>query len=114
MGQQDLPTMLSYVSHVTKSGDARAPGGGLVYIGHSMGTTAFWVMADTRPEMAESLVSLMVGLAPISVASQMSGPVRYLAPMSSQIERMMSFTGNSEFGTRQDILQAFPSLCEPV
>ena len=27
---------------------------------------------------------------------------------------MMSFTGNSEFGTRQNILQVFPSLCEPV
>ena len=39
---------------------------------------------------------------------------RYLAPISGQIERMMSFTGNSEFGTRQNILQAFPSLCEPV
>ena len=39
---------------------------------------------------------------------------RYLAPISGQIERMMSLTGNSEFGTRQNILQAFPSLCEPV
>ena len=79
-----------------------------------MGTTAFWAMADLMPEVTESLVSLMVGLAPISVCGQMSGPVRYLAPISGQIERMMSFTGNSEFGTRQNILQVFPSLCEPV
>ena len=95
-----------------------------------MGTTAFWAMADIMPEVTESLVSLMVGLAPISVCGQMSGPVRYdnydvnacdidgngryLAPISGQIERMMSFTGNSEFGTRQNILQVFPSLCEPV
>jgi len=114
MGQHDLPTMLGYVSHVTKTRDAREPGGGLVYIGHSMGTTAFWAMADIMPEVTQSLVSLMVGLAPISVCGQMSGPVRYLAPISGQIERMMSFTGNSEFGTRQNILQVFPSLCEPV
>ena len=42
-----------------------------------MGTTAFWAMADIMPEVTESLVSLMVGLAPISVCGQMSGPVRY-------------------------------------
>ena len=34
MGEHDLPTMLGYVSHVTKTRDAREPGGGLVYIGH--------------------------------------------------------------------------------
>ena len=42
-----------------------------------MGTTAFWAMADIMPEVTQSLVSLMVGLAPISVCGQMSGPVRY-------------------------------------
>ena len=42
------------MSHVTKTRDAREPGGGLVYIGHSMGTTAFWVMADLRPEVTDS------------------------------------------------------------
>ena len=34
MGEHDLPMMLGYVSHVTKTRDAREPGGGLVYIGH--------------------------------------------------------------------------------
>ena len=46
--------IIRYVSHVTKTRDAREPGGGLVYIGHSMGTTAFWVMADLRPEVTNS------------------------------------------------------------
>ena len=39
---------------MTKTRDAREPGGGLVYIGHSMGTTAFWVMSDLRPEVTDS------------------------------------------------------------
>ena len=46
--------IIRYVSHVTKTRDAREPGGGLVYIGHSMGTTAFWVMSDLRPEVTDS------------------------------------------------------------
>ena len=50
---------IRYVSHVTKTRDAREPGGGLVYIGHSMGTTAFWVMSDLRPEVMIMTVILM-------------------------------------------------------
>ena len=38
MGQYDLPTMLQYVREVT--------GQQIIYIGHSMGTTAFWVMCN--------------------------------------------------------------------
>ena len=52
--RNDTDDIISYVSHVTKTRDAREPGGGLVYIGHSMGTTAFWVMADLRPEVTDS------------------------------------------------------------
>ena len=48
MGHYDLPTMLGYVSRVTKSRDAREPGEGMVYIGHSMGTTAFLAMCSSN------------------------------------------------------------------
>ena len=39
MGEFDLPAMLSFVSAATKVDR-------LVYVGHSMGTTAFWVMCN--------------------------------------------------------------------
>lgn len=48
------------MSHVTKTRDAREPGGGLVYIGHSMGTTAFWVMSDLRPEVMIMIMTVML------------------------------------------------------
>ena len=48
MGAYDLPTMLQYVSHVTNTRVTQTSGSGdgIVYIGHSMGTTAFWVMCN--------------------------------------------------------------------
>ena len=67
------------------------------------------VLSCRYPELAESLVSLMVGLAPVSVATQIQGPARYIAPLGDQIERMMSLTGNQEFGTRENLLQV-PSI----
>ena len=44
MGHHDLPTMLNYVLHLTKQEK-------LTYIGHSMGTMAFWIMMNSRPWM---------------------------------------------------------------
>ena len=44
MGQQDLPTMINYVLHVTRQEK-------LTYIGHSMGTMTFWIMMNSRPWM---------------------------------------------------------------
>ena len=38
MGLYDLPTMLQYVKDATEQQ--------IIYIGHSMGTTAFWVMCN--------------------------------------------------------------------
>ena len=44
MGHHDLPTMLNYVLDLTKKTK-------LTYIGHSMGTMAFWIMMNSRPWM---------------------------------------------------------------
>ena len=44
MGHHDLPTMLNYVLDLTKQKK-------LTYIGHSMGTMAFWIMMNSRPWM---------------------------------------------------------------
>jgi len=94
------------------SGDPRKGEEGIVYIGHSMGTTTFWVMCNEFPELASSLVSLMVGLAPVSVVSRMTSPVKYIAPISNQIERMISLTGNSEFGKKRGSFVKILSLCD--
>jgi pimeloyl-ACP methyl ester carboxylesterase len=77
-GQEDLPAMLEHVLATT--GRQR-----LVYIGHSMGTTAFWIMMNARPEMNAS-VELMVGLAPVAApALHPSSPLLTLAPAAAEV-----------------------------
>ena len=51
MGQHDLPTMLNYVLELTKKER-------LSYIGHSMGTMAFWIMMNHWPCMNTKVVEL--------------------------------------------------------
>ncbi|CAL1684026.1 unnamed protein product [Lasius platythorax] len=45
------------------------------YIGHSMGTTCFYVMATERPEIAR-MVQLMISLGPGAFLNHMKSPVR--------------------------------------
>ena len=66
-----------------------------------MGTTAFWVMmnryswlvkkfmvriANCRyPEM-NSMIQLMVGMAPVAAAAHMYSPIKYIAPVAGPVE----------------------------
>ena len=94
MGQFDLPTMLFHVTRYTGHNK-------LVYVGHSMGDTAFWVMMNRYswlrrrikimiticrfPEM-NSMIQLMVGMAPVAAAANMYSPIKYIAPVAGPVE----------------------------
>ncbi|CAG4933949.1 unnamed protein product [Parnassius apollo] len=73
IGCYDLPAMIDYVLQATKTSK-------LKYIGHSQGTTSFFVMASQRPEY-NSKISLMVSLAPVAFLTHVKSPIlRLLAP----------------------------------
>ena len=52
MGKYDIPAVLNYI--LAKTGRVK-----LIYIGHSMGTTMFWVAMETHPELNQK-IQLMV------------------------------------------------------
>lgn len=79
MGTRDLPAVLFYVGNVTEKY------GEIIYVGHSMGTTMFFVFSSIFPKAAEN-VKLMVGMAPIAFMSHVQSPIRYFAPYSNDIE----------------------------
>lgn len=87
MGMHDLPAALYHVSNITdKPGE-------IIYIGHSMGTTMFFVLSSINPEAAK-YVKLMIALAPIAYMTHIKSPIKYLAPFSSdfQVSRATIYT----------------------
>lgn len=75
IGERDLPTMIRFV--LRKTGYAK-----LHYIGHSQGTTSFFVMCHTHPIM-QNKIQTMNALAPIAYMSNLYSPfVRFIAPFS--------------------------------
>ena len=78
MGKYDIPAMIDKV--VSVSGQEK-----MFYIGHSMGTTGFMVMANERPEYLEHVI-LASFLAPVAYVDHMKSPIHYLSPFVGSIE----------------------------
>lgn len=78
MGYFDLPAEIDFILNNTIYTQ-------LTYIGHSMGTTMFYVMASMRPEYNEKLLG-QISLAPVGYLSRTRSPIRYLAPFALNIE----------------------------
>ncbi|XP_072755925.1 lipase 3 isoform X1 [Anoplolepis gracilipes] len=73
-GIYDLPAMIDYVLYAT--GHKK-----IFYIGHSEGTTQFWVMASEKPEYNSKII-LMIGLAPAAFSGNIRGPITKLAKLT--------------------------------
>lgn len=67
IGVFDLPAMIDYVLVQSEKPN-------LHYIGHSQGTTAFFVMCSQRPEYNEKII-MMNALAPVAYAKHIKSPV---------------------------------------
>ncbi|CAH2089903.1 unnamed protein product [Euphydryas editha] len=73
IGYYDLPAMIDYALEVSNSET-------LKFIGHSQGTTAFFVMASEKVHY-NSKISLMIALSPVAFMANAKSPiVRLLAP----------------------------------
>ncbi|XP_053675061.1 lipase 1-like [Anopheles nili] len=86
MGYYDLPAVIDYILQVTT---ARR----LHYIGHSQGTTVFFVLTATRPEYNEKIVR-MYALSPAVYARHIRSPIfRWLAENAPAIKKFLDSAG---------------------
>lgn len=68
--------MISYITNLTKKN--------LTYIGHSMGTTGFYIMSILRPNIA-SKVQLMFSLAPVAYMNNLNSPINIITPITTKL-----------------------------
>ncbi|XP_056648775.1 lipase 3-like [Diorhabda sublineata] len=117
IGYYDLPTMIDYILLETGTD-------GIYYVGHSQGTTTFFVMTSTRPEYNEK-IKVQISLAPIAYMSHMTSPLlRILSFWEGSFETLMNLIGMYEFVPEESFLHMLteaicetgigPILCENV
>ncbi|XP_030034036.2 lipase 3, partial [Manduca sexta] len=89
IGRIDLTGIIDYI--LTKTGMSQ-----LVYIGHSQGTTAYFVMCSERPEYNDK-VALMISLSTVGYMSRLKSPViRAMIPFSEDFELFSESIGYFE------------------
>lgn len=105
MAVHDLPASIKYVSEITSKP------GEILYIGHSMGTTTFFVFASRLPEVAKH-IKAMVALAPVAFMKHIRSPIRYLSPFVDDLKWLMEFLGVNEFLPSNKILRYLSRDCD--
>lgn len=79
IGNYDLPAMIDYALGLT--GQSR-----LHYIGHSQGTTSFFVMTSLRPEYNDKIIA-MHAFAPVAYMANNRNPLLwFISPYANNIE----------------------------
>ncbi|XP_017770541.1 PREDICTED: lipase 3-like [Nicrophorus vespilloides] len=80
IGKYDLPAKIDYI--INNTGHKK-----IFYIGHSQGTTSFWVMGSERPEYNDK-IRLMAALGPVAYMQNLHNPTAQEA--SENIETIQS------------------------
>ncbi|XKL65929.1 hypothetical protein PGB90_009349 [Kerria lacca] len=87
MGVYDLPASIDYILSITKQRR-------LHYIGHSMGTTMFYVMASSRPQY-NLKIQLMISLSPVAYMGHIKSSI--FRVLYGPLGKMMNTVGFYEF-----------------
>ncbi|KAJ9595062.1 hypothetical protein L9F63_013627, partial [Diploptera punctata] len=96
IGVYDLPATIDYILDKTSSEQ-------LFYIGHSQGTTTFFVMASEVPEYNKK-IRLAINLSPVVFMSHIISPFfRLLAPISYLFKNTLSLLGGFELTPRSEL-----------
>ncbi|KAF4521288.1 hypothetical protein B566_EDAN002292 [Ephemera danica] len=88
-GVYDVPAELDYVLGLT--GEQQ-----VIYMGHSMGTTMFWIMCSEKPKY-NAKIKQMHALAPVAFMGQVESPLRLMAPFVMEVEWILGMMGMDEF-----------------
>ncbi|XP_014243472.1 lipase 3-like [Cimex lectularius] len=85
MGYYDLPVVIDFIRERTKEDK-------VTYVGHSQGTTIYFVLASTRPEYNDR-IKVMSALAPIAFLGHTRGTVRLLTRFSFILTKIIQWWG---------------------
>lgn len=84
VGKYDLPASIDYVLSISKTSQ-------LHYVGYSMGSCVFFIMASERPEYQPKIRS-QISLAPVAFLSNTRSSLRFMAPYAKMLNVSTVYT----------------------
>ncbi|XP_017781540.1 PREDICTED: lipase 3-like [Nicrophorus vespilloides] len=106
IGIYDIPEMIDYILENTGHSD-------LYHIGHSQGTTSFYVMCSEKPEYNQK-IKAHFSLAPIAFMNHLVSPlIRFLALFQGGLGALSNLVGAYEFNPSDGLLEIVTQkVCE--
>ncbi|XP_015920104.1 gastric triacylglycerol lipase [Parasteatoda tepidariorum] len=89
MAEYDLPAMIDFALNVSGQNE-------LYLIGHSQGTTTSFALLSSKPEYNKK-VKLFIGLAPVTTVGYITTAIRYIAPLTKELDILFELVGWDEF-----------------
>ncbi|KAK9891680.1 hypothetical protein WA026_015648 [Henosepilachna vigintioctopunctata] len=90
IGTKDVPAMIDYILDTTKQK-------ALYHIGHSQGTTSFYVMCSELPEYNDKIIA-HYSLAPVAYMTHAYSPlIRFISKFTGVVETLINMLGIGEF-----------------
>ncbi|XP_012214450.1 lipase 3-like [Linepithema humile] len=103
IGTHDLPAKIDHILETT--GQEK-----LFYLGHSQGTTAFFVMATELPEY-QNKIQAMFAMAPVAYCRRLESPViQFIATFSGPINVLMKLIGKHQFEPSGEAMKIFQKI----
>ncbi|XP_050081569.1 lipase 3-like [Anopheles aquasalis] len=107
MGYYDLPAIIEYILRQTAAQK-------LIYIGHSQGTTVFFVMASARPEYNDK-IARMYALSPAVCLKRLRSPVtRWLIEHANRLKELFDMFGVQQFLPHSALTYQLSSIICPM
>ncbi|XP_031776290.1 lipase 3-like [Apis florea] len=88
LGMYDVPATIDYIINQTNCEQ-------IFYIGHSQGTTQFWVTMSQKPDY-NAKIKLMISLAPVAFTGNLRGPIIILVKLLYLTVQISEDLGYSE------------------
>ncbi|XP_013185244.2 lipase 3-like [Amyelois transitella] len=102
IGLYDIPAMIDYA--LENTGKSK-----LLYVGHSQGTTSFYVMTSMRPEYNDK-IAFMVCLSAVVFMSHVRSPlIQLISPFENDVEALAELVGGYEVAPRDAFIDALTS-----
>ncbi|XP_053990411.1 lipase 3-like [Hylaeus volcanicus] len=103
MGMFDIPAMIDYILTNTRQEK-------LYYVGHSQGSTSFFVMASEKPEYQEKIIAAFT-LAPAVFMSRATLPlIRLLTPHINNAKILTDLIGMYEFKPSSSLVRTLSKI----
>ena len=86
MGKYDIPAVIKYILEKQPKHYSNKT----FYIGHSMGTTMYWVACHEHEKFMNDSIHYMIAMGPVAFVGNIESPIALVSPFVKEVQVLKS------------------------